>query len=126
MMAMTRDALAREAHLQSILDTVPDAMIVIDERGIIQSFSSAAERLFGYRSAEAIGQNIKMLMPPPYRENHDGYLERYLHDRRTAHHRHRPRRGRPAQGRLDFPDGARGRRDAFRAATGFSPASSAT
>ena len=45
---MTRDALAREAHLQSILDTVPDAMIVIDERGIMQSFSSAAERLFGY------------------------------------------------------------------------------
>ena len=45
---MTRDALAREAHLQSILDTVPEAMIVIDERGIMQSFSSAAERLFGY------------------------------------------------------------------------------
>ena len=46
---MTRDAVAHEAHLQSILDTVPDAMIVIDERGIMQSFSSAAERLFGYR-----------------------------------------------------------------------------
>ncbi len=50
---MTRDALAREAHLQSILDTVPEAMIVIDEHGIMQSFSSAAERLFGYRAAEA-------------------------------------------------------------------------
>jgi two-component system sensor kinase FixL len=74
----THDALAREAHLQSILDTVPDAMIVIDERGAIQSFSAAAERLFGYHAAEVIGRNVKMLMPPPYRENHDGYLERYL------------------------------------------------
>jgi two-component system, LuxR family, sensor kinase FixL len=74
---MTRDALAREAHLQSILDTVPEAMIVIDERGMMQSFSSAAERLFGYRGAEALGQNVKILMPSPYRENHDGFLDRY-------------------------------------------------
>jgi len=76
-LSMTRDTLARQAHLQSILDTVPEAMIVIDERGIIQSFSSAAERLFGYRSADAVGQNVKILMPSPYRENHDGYLQRY-------------------------------------------------
>jgi two-component system, LuxR family, sensor kinase FixL len=75
---MTRDALSREAHLQSILDTVPEAMIVIDERGIMQSFSSAAERLFGYRAAEAIEQNVKTLMPSPYRENHDEYLQRYM------------------------------------------------
>ena len=75
--AMTRDALAREAHLQSILDTVPEAMIVIDEQGTMQSFSSAAERLFGYRVSEALGQNVKILMPAPYRESHDGYLERY-------------------------------------------------
>ncbi len=74
---MTYDALAREAHLQSILDTVPEAMIVIDERGTIQSFSSAAERLFGYQAAEAIGQNVKVLMPDPYRTQHDGYLQRY-------------------------------------------------
>jgi two-component system sensor kinase FixL len=74
----TQNALAREAHLQSILDTVPDAMIVIDERGIVHSFSSAAERLFGYVPREVIGTNIKRLMPSPYRENHDGYLERYL------------------------------------------------
>ncbi|HEY6699407.1 MAG TPA: PAS domain S-box protein [Pseudolabrys sp.] len=78
-MAMTRDALAREAHLQSILDTVPEAMIVIDERGIMRSFSSAAERLFGYRADEALEQNVKILMPTPYRENHDGYLQRYMH-----------------------------------------------
>ena len=75
---LARDALAREAHVQSILDTVPEAMIVIDERGLMQSFSSAAERLFGYTPREAIGQNVKMLMPAPYREQHDGYLRRYL------------------------------------------------
>jgi two-component system sensor kinase FixL len=74
---MTGDALAREAHLQSILDTVPEAMIVIDERGAMESFSSAAERLFGYSAAEAIGRNVRILMPAPYRENHDGYLQRY-------------------------------------------------
>jgi two-component system sensor kinase FixL len=67
----------REAHLRSILQTVLDAMVVIDERGIIQEFSQAAERLFGYRAAEACGQNVKLLMPLPYRAEHDGYLGRY-------------------------------------------------
>jgi two-component system, LuxR family, sensor kinase FixL len=74
----TREALAREAHLASILETVPDAMIVIDEDGIVQSFSTAAELLFGYSRPEVIGKNIKMLMPSPYRENHDDYLRRYM------------------------------------------------
>jgi two-component system, LuxR family, sensor kinase FixL len=73
-----RDALAREAHVTSILSTIPEAMVVIDERGIIQSFSSAAERQFGYTAPEVVGTNIKYLMPSPYRENHDSYLERYL------------------------------------------------
>jgi two-component system, LuxR family, sensor kinase FixL len=73
-----QDALGQAAHLQSILDTVPDAMIVIDERGIIRSFSLAAERLFGYVAADVLGKNIKLLMPSPYREDHDGYLDRYL------------------------------------------------
>jgi two-component system, LuxR family, sensor kinase FixL len=73
-----QDLLAREAHLQSILDTVPDAMIVIDEQGIMQSFSSAAERLFGYSADDVIGTNVKVLMPSLYRENHDAYLNRYL------------------------------------------------
>jgi two-component system sensor kinase FixL len=72
------DAAAREAHLASILATVPDAMIVIDERGLMQSFSTAAERLFGYSADEILGKNIKIMMPSPYRENHDNYLERYL------------------------------------------------
>lgn len=72
-----QDVLSREALLQSILDTVPDALVVIDERGRIQSFSSAAERLFGFSRNEAVGQNVTMLMPSPYREEHDGYLQRY-------------------------------------------------
>ena len=67
----------REAHLQSILDTVPDAMIVIDEAGLIRDFSPAAERMFGWRAAEMAGQNVNVLMPDPYRSAHDGYLQRY-------------------------------------------------
>lgn len=69
---------AREAHLRSILETVPDAMIVIDEQATIQSFSVAAVRLFGYEPDEVVGQNIKILMPEPYRTQHDGYMHRYL------------------------------------------------
>ncbi len=69
---------AREAHLRSILETVPEAMIVIDESGAVASFSAAASQLFGYSSEEVIGQNVKMLMPEPYRAEHDGYIERYL------------------------------------------------
>jgi len=72
------DLRAREAHLRSVLDTVPDATIVIDERGIIQSFNAAAERLFGHREAAVVGQNVSMLMPTPFREEHDGYIAHYL------------------------------------------------
>ncbi|HEX4095552.1 MAG TPA: PAS domain S-box protein, partial [Caulobacteraceae bacterium] len=68
----------REAHLRSILDAVPDAMIVIDDRGVVQSFSAAAERQFGWTAEEAVGRNVSFLMPSPYREGHDGYLARYL------------------------------------------------
>ena len=68
----------REAHLQSILDTVPDGMIVIDERGIVLSFSAAAERMFGYAAAEVCGLNVSLLMPSPHREHHDEYIRRYL------------------------------------------------
>ncbi len=75
--ASAQQALARETHMKLILDTIPDAMIVIDDRGIMQSFSAAAERLFGYSAAEVVGQNVKILMPTPYRESHDGYLDRY-------------------------------------------------
>jgi two-component system, LuxR family, sensor kinase FixL len=68
----------REALLRSILDTVPDALVVIDEGGLIQSFSTAAERLFGFAPEEVVGHNVSMLMPSPYREQHDSYLARYL------------------------------------------------
>jgi two-component system sensor kinase FixL len=72
------EVLSREAHLRSILDTVPDAMIVIDEHGVVSSFSSAAERLFGYAASEMVGRNVSALMPSPYREAHDDYIGRYL------------------------------------------------
>ncbi len=78
-LAKSRQALEQgEAHLRSILATVPDAMVVIDDRGLIQSFSAAAERLFGYAPEEVRGGNVSMLMPEPYRREHDGYLARYL------------------------------------------------
>ncbi|MGD9883306.1 MAG: PAS domain S-box protein, partial [Reyranella sp.] len=69
---------AAEARLRSVLQTVPDAMIIIDEQGRIESLSATAERLFGYPLAEAAGQNVSMLMPSPDRERHDAYLKRYL------------------------------------------------
>jgi two-component system sensor kinase FixL len=75
--AAVSDLSDREAHLRSILDTLPDAMIVIDEAGLIRSFSLAAERLFGWSAAEVAGRNVDMLMPSPYREAHDDYLQRY-------------------------------------------------
>ncbi|HEV8027216.1 MAG TPA: PAS domain S-box protein [Stellaceae bacterium] len=67
-----------EVTLRSILNTVPDAMVIISERGIIESFSPSAERLFGYQAAEVVGKNVKVLMPAPYRERHDSYIENYV------------------------------------------------
>ena len=70
--------LAHEAHLRSILETIPDAMIVIDERGLIISFSAAAETMFGFAEDEVRGENVSTLMPSPDRERHDLNLGRYL------------------------------------------------
>ena len=70
--------LEAEAHLRSILATVPDAMVVIDEAGSILSFSAAAEKMFGYSETEVVGRNVKILMPSPDRERHDQYLVNYL------------------------------------------------
>lgn len=75
--SVNRDLTRREAHLRSILETVPDAMIVIDEKGEIRDFSKTAERLFGWAATEVFGKNVSILMPSPYREEHDGYLQRY-------------------------------------------------
>lgn len=68
----------RDAHLESILDTVIDATVVIDVEGRIQSFNGSAVRQFGYQPEEVIGANVSMLMPEPYRGHHDAYLMRYL------------------------------------------------
>lgn len=68
----------QQAHLNSVLDTIPDATVVIEPDGTMTSFNAAAVRQFGYRPEEVIGRNVRMLMPSPYREQHDGYLQRYL------------------------------------------------
>ncbi len=67
-----------EARTRTILETAVDAIITIDEGGLIESMNPAAERLFGYPADEVIGRNVRMLMPEPYRHEHDGYLHNYL------------------------------------------------
>jgi PAS domain S-box-containing protein len=69
---------AIEPRLRALLEAAVDAIISIDERGIIQLVNHAAERMFGYSAQELIGKNVSLLMPSPYREEHDGYLARYL------------------------------------------------
>lgn len=66
-----------EARWRAIVESAVDAIIVIDNRGRIEAFNPAAERLFGYSEREAIGEDVTLLMPPPYRDEHDRYLERY-------------------------------------------------
>jgi len=73
--AALRDSSIR---IQSVLDTVVDGIITIDERGLIESINPAAAKLFGYAGAEVIGHNIKMLMPEPYHSQHDGYIQHYV------------------------------------------------
>ncbi|AEG50963.1 PAS/PAC sensor signal transduction histidine kinase [Sphingobium chlorophenolicum L-1] len=73
-----REHSLEQALLGSILATVPDALIVIDMRGHIVSFSAAAQRMFQYAESDVLGENISMLMPSPDRERHDGYIHHYL------------------------------------------------
>ncbi|MCK5445061.1 MAG: transporter substrate-binding domain-containing protein [Rhodospirillaceae bacterium] len=74
----TQELQNSETRIHTIINNASDGIIVIGEKGIIQSFSPSAERIFGYVSDEVIGKNIKMLMPEPTRSEHDGYLESYL------------------------------------------------
>ncbi len=74
---MTLDA-EREAHLRAVLAAAPDAVVVIDAEGSIEEFSPSAERQFGFTAAEVLGRNIMVLMPEPYRSEHDRYMHRYL------------------------------------------------
>jgi two-component system cell cycle sensor histidine kinase/response regulator CckA len=67
------------SRLRAVFDAAVDAVLTIDERGIVQSLNRSAERMFGYAAAELIGRNISVLMPDPHSSAHDGYLARYLH-----------------------------------------------
>lgn len=69
---------ASEERYRAVVATAVDGIITMNERGIIATCNAAAERLFGYAAAELVGQNVRILMPSPYREAHDGYLARYL------------------------------------------------
>ncbi len=75
--AMRRELVEEISRTQNILDLAVDAILTIDELGIIQSANLATEKLFGYSVEELIGQNVKVLMPHPYRSEHDAYLRRY-------------------------------------------------
>jgi PAS domain S-box-containing protein len=75
----TQDLSDSGERLRAILKTAVEGILTIDEKGAIESFNRAAEKTFGYRAAEVIGHNVKMLMPEPYRHQHDGYLENYHH-----------------------------------------------
>lgn len=68
----------QQALLTTILDTIVDGLVIINEKGIIEAFNLGAEKTFGYKEQEVIGKNVSMLMPHPYQGEHDGYMERYI------------------------------------------------
>jgi len=74
---MTHPGSDTEELLRSIVESAVDGIIVIDARGVVEAFNRAAEKLFGYARREVLGQNVSMLMPSPYREDHDQYIARY-------------------------------------------------
>lgn len=72
------DSCETAVRLRSLVETAVEGIIVIDAQGVIEAFNPAAERLFGYPAQEALGQNVSMLMPAPYRQTHDQYIHNYL------------------------------------------------
>jgi len=82
--ASSRSLEDREQRLRALVSTAVDGVMIIDAGGTVQEYNPACEQLFGYREDEVVGRNVKMLMPPPYREEHDEYLLRY---RATGHKR---------------------------------------
>lgn len=73
------DLLDSREQIRVIVETVLDPIITINDRGQIESTNASLEKVFGYKPEEVLGQNVKILMPEPYRDQHDGYLSRYLH-----------------------------------------------
>src|SRR3990172_1960154 len=69
---------AKAAKLEGILRSAVTAIVTIDDHGLIESANQATERLFGYLVAELVGQDVKLLMPEPYKAEHEGYLSNYL------------------------------------------------
>ncbi len=108
------------ARMKALVETAVDGVILIDGAGRVQMFNPACEKLFGYTANEVIGQNVKMLMPTSYRDEHDRYLDNFHTHGCETHHRHRPRGHRPAQGWQRVSDepvsrrGQAGRRVRFR------------
>ncbi len=66
-----------EERMRAIVNTAADGIITIDEKGVLESFNAAAEKMFGYSESEVVGKNVSLLTPAPYREEHDMYLQRY-------------------------------------------------
>src|SRR5262245_21731815 len=64
--------------LEAVVDTAVGAIIILDDRGIIQKANPAAEKIFGFSTRDLLGRNVSILMPEPYRSRHDGYIRRYL------------------------------------------------
>ena len=91
---------------RAIVETIVDGVITIDQHGLIDTVNPATEKIFGYSSEEMIGQNVSMLMPNPYRREHDGYINNYLSTGNKKNYRNWPGGSRAAQRWNAVPAGA--------------------